>query len=148
MEYITKYRIERGSTRGDRTSIYDATPYDDIIQRIVGIYDSLEEARKQIPNDWIAEPNSSADLGCEDYYEPGTDEKDMDGYRVLVRIIPVGVPVDELHATADGTAESTSVVMVCPRCKHAWIPRVHRPKKCHVCQYKFEYQDENEKEDN
>jgi len=53
-----------------------------------------------------------------------------------------------LHATTDGNAESTSVVMVCPRCKHAWIPRVPRPKKCHVCQYKFEYQDENEKEDN
>jgi len=49
--------------------------------------------------------------------------------------------------TAEGNTESTSVVMVCPRCRHVWFPRVAKPQKCHVCQFKFEYREENEKED-
>jgi hypothetical protein len=95
MKFVTKYRIERGSTTGDRTSIYDATLYEDIIQRIVGIYDCLEEARKQIPDDWVKDPHTDADIDKEDYYEPGTAKEEMDGHWVLVSITVVEALADE-----------------------------------------------------
>ena len=59
---------------------------DNIISQIVGIYDSLDEAREQIPDDWVMDHDTDADQNGEVYYPAGTTEDEMDGYGGLVNI--------------------------------------------------------------
>lgn len=59
---------------------------DNIISQIVGVYDSLDEAREQIPDDWVMDYYTDADLNGEVYYPAGTTEDEMDGYGGLVSI--------------------------------------------------------------
>ena len=59
---------------------------DNIISQIVGIYDSLDEAREQIPDDWVMDYDTDADQNGEVYYPAGTTEGTMDGYDSMVNI--------------------------------------------------------------
>lgn len=73
-----KYRISRGSSGGY---------YDYACQQMCGLYDSLEEAREQIPDDWVRDDQTDADLDGEAYYQPGTTDDEMDGYGALVIVV-------------------------------------------------------------
>lgn len=59
---------------------------DNIISQIVGIYDSLDDAREQIPDDWVMDYDTDADQNGEVYYPAGTSDEEMDGYGGLVNI--------------------------------------------------------------
>lgn len=74
-----------GIMKGNNSSV----EYDTYIQQIVGEYDSYEEALKQIPAGWVADPDTNADQYGELWYAPGTDEAEMDGYNVLLAIIAI-----------------------------------------------------------
>ena len=60
--------------------------FDNIISQIIGEYDSLDDAREEIPNDWVVDSDTDADRDGEAYYAPGTTEDEMDGYICLVVI--------------------------------------------------------------
>lgn len=78
MRYQTKYRISRGSMGGY---------YDYACQQMCGLYDSLDEAREQIPDNWVRDEETDADQDGEAYYMPGTTEDEFDGYHHLVVIM-------------------------------------------------------------
>ena len=75
-----KYRINALSQGGIE---------DNIIHQIVGNYDSLREARDQIPDDWVVDDNTDIDVNGEVYYPSGTEPDDMDGYGGLISITVV-----------------------------------------------------------
>ena len=78
MTYQKMYRINRGSQGGY---------YDYACQQMCGLYDSLDDAREQIPDSWVRDEATDADRDGEAYYMPGTTEDDMDGYGCLVIIM-------------------------------------------------------------
>ena len=75
-----KYAITKGPESGY---------YDNIVASILGVYDTYDEAREQIPAGWVADPDADADQGGELYYAPGTTEDEMDGYGNLVSIVRI-----------------------------------------------------------
>jgi len=74
-----KYAITKGPS----------TRYDNIVQNIVGIYDTYSDALEQIPYGWVVDDDTDADQGGEMWYAPDTDESEMDGYCNPVSIVRV-----------------------------------------------------------
>jgi len=87
MTYKQMYRISRGTAGGY---------YNYVCQQMCGLYDSLDAAREQLPDDWVRDRETDAEKGGEAYYMPGTDEDAFDGYDVLVMIRMEMVPVDDM----------------------------------------------------
>ena len=71
------YRITRGSQGGY---------YDYACQQMCGLYQTLDSAREQIPDDWVRDDETDVDRDGEAYYRPETSEDEFDGYGVLVVI--------------------------------------------------------------